>query len=122
MYEDFTVRLMSDMDPKLLDFMKTKVNSFIKWDIVRFFHENPNTADTVENIARYTGRNTAAVRPELEELVSSGVMQRRVANDTPIYSLTQDDDMRHLIDQFILACEDRRFRIKAVYHIVHGMH
>ena len=51
--DDFTARLMDDMDPVLLDFVKTKVNSFVKWDLVRFFHENPHTADTVDNIAKY---------------------------------------------------------------------
>ena len=73
--DDFTARLMDDMDPILLDFVKNKVNSFIKWDLVRFFHENPHTADTVENIAKYAGRNVTAVEPELEELVDSGIMK-----------------------------------------------
>ena len=119
--DDFTARLMDDMDPTLLDFVKTKVNSFIKWDLVRFFHENPHTADTVENIAKYAGRNSEAVRPELEDLVGSGIMEKRLLNDIPIYSLATDEKMRALIDQFILACEDRHFRVKAVYHIIRGM-
>jgi hypothetical protein len=25
------------------------------------------------------------------------------------------------VDEFILACEDRHFRVKAVYHIIRGM-
>ena len=29
--------------------------------------------------------------------------------------------MRALVDKFILACEDRHFRVKAVYHIIRGM-
>jgi len=53
--EDFTTRLMNDMDPQLLDLVKTKVNSFIKWDLVRFLRENPNTADTADSIAKYIG-------------------------------------------------------------------
>ena len=74
--DDFTARLMDEMDPVMLDFVKTKVNSFIKWDLVRFFHENPHTADTVDNIAKYAGRNVDAVEPELEELVESGIMKK----------------------------------------------
>lgn len=62
------------MDPSLLDFVKTKVDSFIKWDLLRFLYENPHTADTVENIARYVGRNVATVKPELEDLVEYGLM------------------------------------------------
>ncbi len=119
--DDFTARLMDDMDPVLLDFVKTKVNSFVKWDLVRFFHENPHTADTVENIAKYAGRNITAVEPELNELVDGGIMQETTLGDTSIYSLVSDEEMRNLVDRFITACEDRHFRVKAVYHIIRGM-
>lgn len=118
---DFTSKLMNDMDPRLLDFVKIKVNSFIKWDLVRFFYENPNTADNAENIARYAGRNVAAVEPELKELVDSGVMEKRFMDDLTIYSLASNEEMRELVNEFILACEDRHFRVKAVYHIIRGM-
>jgi hypothetical protein len=119
--DDFTAKLMDDMDARLLDFIKTKVNSFIKWDLVRFFYENPNTTDSVENIAKYAGRNAAAVESELEELVASGVMERELVEGIPVYSLASDEEMRQLVNEFILACEDRHFRVKAVYHIIRGM-
>ena len=119
--DDFTARLMDDMDPILLDFVKNKVNSFIKWDLVRFFHENPHTADTVENIAKYAGRNVTAVEPELEELVDSGIMKKTLLGEVPIYALAIDEETRTLVDKFIMACEDRHFRVKAVYHIIRGM-
>lgn len=119
--DDFTARLMNDMDPRLLDFVKAKVNSFIKWDLIRFFYENPNTTDSADNIARYAGRNVAAVEPELEDLVSSGVMEKRYVDELAIYALASDEEMRKLVDEFILACEDRHFRVKAVYHIIRGM-
>jgi len=119
--DDFTARLMNDMDPRLLSFVKTKVNSFIKWDIIRFFYENPNTTGSASDIAGYIGRNVAAVDPELEELVGNGVMEKRFMDDLTVYSLASDDEMRKLVDEFILACEDRHFRVKAVYHIIRGM-
>ena len=121
MSEDFTAKLMEDMDPLLLDFVRSKVNSFIKWDLVRFFYENPNTTDSAENIARYTGRNAAAVEPELEGLVDSGVMSKRMIDDVTIYSLPTDNQTLGLIEKFIQACEDRHFRVKAVYHIIKSM-
>lgn len=119
--DDFTAKLMNDMDPRLLDFVKTKVNSFIKWDLIRFFYENPNTTDSAENIARYTGRNVVAVEPELDELVDSGVMDKRHMDDLTVYSLASNEQVRKLVDEFVLACEDRHFRVKAVYHIIRGM-
>ena len=119
--DDFTAKLMDDMPEDLLDFVKTKINSFIKWDLVRFFHENPHTIDTVENIAKYAGRSLSVVAPELEDLEGSGIMMRSMVNDQVVYYLTENETMRELIDRFIIACEDRHFRVKAVYHIIRGM-
>ena len=48
-------------------------------------------------------------------------MEKKMLDSTAIYSLATDEDMRALVDQFILACEDRHFRVKAVYHIIRGM-
>jgi hypothetical protein len=112
---------MEEMDPKLLEFLKTKVNSFIKWDLVKFFHDNPNTADTAEGIARYIGRRAESVKPELEKLVVDGVMEEKIINGIRIYSLTEDEEMRNFIKDFVSACEERHFRIKAVYHIIREM-
>jgi hypothetical protein len=39
-----------------LEFLKTKVNSFVKWDLVRFFPTTPSPP-TPSNIARYAGRD-----------------------------------------------------------------
>ena len=119
--DDFTAKLMNDMPPALLDFVKNKVNTFIKWDLIRFYYENPHTADSVENIAKYVGRNAIAVKPELDELTEAGVIQKRIIGGIPVYLLVDDPEMRRLIADFIAACEDRHFRVKAVYHIIRGM-
>ena len=118
---DLAARLMGDMAPQLLEFLKNKVNTFVKWDLVRFFHENPNTTDTAENIARYAGRDVATIEVEMDELVGSGVLSRQRIGDLTVYSLVEDATMRSLVDQFVLACDDRQFRVKAIYHIIRGM-
>jgi hypothetical protein len=132
--------LMDDMDPALLQFIKTRVTSFMRWELLRFLHENPGTADSAENIAQYTGRSVETVRPELDRLVQAGVLSKRTlghkvsAEDrtstkqaatepadqasTTIYSFSADPETRRLIDNFVTACQDRHFRIKAVYHII----
>jgi len=118
---DLAARLMGDMDDKLLDFLKNQVNSFVKWDLIRFFHENPHTADTAENVARYAGRDPVAIEQELAELAESGVLSREKIGEMTVYSLAIDHEMRELIDQFVQACDDRQFRVKAIYHIIRGM-
>lgn len=119
--EDFTAKLMNDMPEELLNFIQTRINSFIKWDIIRFLYENPYTTDTAAGIARYIGRTEASITPELDELVASGVMETQQVGGKTVYALSQDPEIRRLVETFIRACEDRHFRVKAVYHIIRNM-
>jgi len=118
---DMTSQLMDDMDRGLLDFLREKVNSFIKWDLVRFFHDNPHAADTAESIARFTGRDVRTIEDELAGLVDASVLQQREVSGVKIYTLAQEEAMQELIHQFVLACDDRQFRVKAIYHVIRGM-
>jgi len=117
---DLTGRLMADMDPKLLEFLQTKVNSFVKWDLVRFFHDNPHTTDTADNIARYAGRSIEAIRTDLAELARDGVLEENQLGDMTVYSLASNRQIRELLTQFVKASDDRQFRVKAIYHIIRG--
>jgi len=109
------------IDEAIRDFLRNKVNSFIKWDLVRFFHDNPHTRDTAENIARYTGRDAAAIRGELNDLVHVNVLNATEVSGLLIYELAPDDKTRKIIDQFMAACHDRQFRVNAIHHLIEGM-
>jgi hypothetical protein len=117
---DLTGRLMADMNPQLLEFLQRKVNSFVKWDLVRFFHDNPHTTDTAENIARYAGRSIETIRTELAELTRDEVLEENQLGDMIVYSLTPVPQTRELLEQFVKASDDRQFRVKAIYHIIRG--
>jgi len=121
MDQDLVGRLMADMDPDLLSFLRLRVNSFVKWDLIRFFHENPHTTDTAENIARYAGRNPETTQAELVELVADGILNESTLKEMTVYSLTSDSQIRNLIKRFVEASDDREFRVKAIYHIIRGM-
>lgn len=110
-----------EIDPLWREFLQTRVNSFIKWDLVRFFHDNPHTADTAENIAQFVGRDAKTVRRELDGLVSAEVLTTKDVARVHVYQLTEEDELRRLIDDFVTLCHDREFRVKAIYHVIHGM-
>jgi hypothetical protein len=118
---DLTGRLMADMDPELLEFLRAKVNSFVKWDLVRFFHDNPHTTDTADNIARYAGRSVETIRAGLTELARDGVLEKSQLGGMVVYSLIPDSRVREMLGQFVKASDDRQFRVKAIYHIIRGM-
>lgn len=116
-----TARLMSDMDPPLLDFLRTTVNTFIKWDLAHFFHDNPNALGSAGDIARYMGRNAEMIQDELVEMAQAGLLhQDRLGGET-IYSLSLSRERRVLLERFAEACHDQQFRVKAIYHLVRGM-
>lgn len=117
---DLTGRLMADMDPRLLEFLQSKIDSFVKWDLIRFFHDNPYTTDTADNIARYTGRGVEAIRKDLAELAESAVLEESKLGDMTVYSLTRDLEIREVLENFVAASDDRQFRVKAIYHIIRG--
>lgn len=115
---DLTGQLMADIDPQLLQFLTEKVNSFVKWDLARFFYENPHTTDTAQNIARYTGRNAEEVRHELAVLAEDGLLEEHQLGNLTVYSLTSDRATRQKLRQLVVSADDRQFRLKILYHIV----
>jgi hypothetical protein len=116
--EDLTARVVKDMDPELFDFLTTYVDSFIKWDLLRFFHENPHTMDTSENIARYAGRTAEDVQTELRDLASQGLLVEMPMEDMRVYMLKADPGIRTRLQQFVEATQDQEFRRKVIYHMV----
>ncbi|HVO69012.1 MAG TPA: hypothetical protein VMT24_03140 [Aggregatilineaceae bacterium] len=119
--DDYAASLMDDMEPRLLELIQTRINSFIKWDLVRFFHENPHTTDTADSIARYTGRDVRTVEPELVQLAHDGVLDMEDLSGMRVFTFATNPDMRELITSFIQACDDRQFRVKAIYHVIRNL-
>ncbi|MEA3309624.1 MAG: hypothetical protein U9Q70_08965 [Chloroflexota bacterium] len=119
--ENLTSRVYSDMDPALLSFVKKYVTSFIKWDLLHFFHRNPHTIDTVENISRYTGRAPETVQRELVELAQSGLLEETHMGKMTIYALASSPKIQAQLAQFVTASLDKQFRIRATYHVIRDM-
>ena len=110
--------IMDEMDPRVLDFIKDHVTTFTRWDTLRFFHENPYTQDTAENLARYVGRSPQVISQEAGELTCEGIFRSEMRGDYTVYLLTEDADTRRLIASVVQAAQNRAFRIKLVYHIL----
>ena len=118
-------RLMADMSPELLEFVRTKVDSFTKWDLIRFFYENPHINDTAEYIAWRAGQDIGTLRVELAELAAQGILVETQLQDQmkemTFYSLSYNKRVRGLIRRFVEASADRQFRAKVIYYIIRHM-
>jgi DNA-binding transcriptional ArsR family regulator len=121
-HDSLTSRVYLDnIDPELLGFLKKYVNSFVKWDLLHFFYNNPHTIDTVENIARYAGRDQETVQRELSDLARRGLLEETQMGEMTIYALVDDPDLRERLAKFVEASEDREFRVRAIYHVIRDM-
>ena len=121
MDRDVVGRLMDDMDPRLVEFLRTRVNSFVKWDLIHFFHQHPDTTDTAERIAQYAGQDVGTMKAELAELAGQRILVRDQMGGLATYSLSRDPAIRGMIRRLVEASRDRRFRVKAIYHIIRSM-
>lgn len=113
---------MNDIDPRLLDLLRTRLTSFVKWDVLRFFHEHPQITDTAENIAHSTGRDLRAVEPELAQLARHNILEMELLTGLRVYTLSDDPATRQLIHEFFTACDDRRFLLRVIYHVLRGLY
>jgi DNA-binding transcriptional regulator YhcF (GntR family) len=103
------------------EFLRTKINSFIKWDLVRFYHDNPHTRDTAENIAKSIGREMQTIERELQNLAAAKILRVQQIRGVNVYLYGDDLELRDLIHRFMEACQDRDFRAKAIQHVVRAM-
>jgi DNA-binding transcriptional ArsR family regulator len=116
-----TGRLMSDMPPELLSFLKETVTSFVKFDLIRFWHENPTLGATAEQIAAEVSLNGESVARVLQDLAGAGVVAVTQEGGDTIYRLVGDERIRQLVARFAEACEDSQFRTKVIFHIIRSM-
>jgi len=107
------------LDPRLVALLDQCINTFVKWDLLRFFHAQPETADNAETVAQATGRDLAEVRTTLHEMAECNVLDELVLRSGErMYILTQERTLRTQVNSFILACDDDQFRIKAIYYVI----
>ena len=119
--DGFIDSLPEELPEDLLGFVLGRVNSFVKWDILRFLKENAGVADTYAGIARYVGRSPDVVESQLQEMAGDGLLSISILNGQELYSLTGDSRTLDLIDRFHRGCLNRQFRLRVVYHVAKSM-
>ncbi len=107
-----------EMDNTWSVFIQTKVNSFTKWDLLHFFHDNPHAQDSAENIASFIGKETSSVRHALEDLCRTAILECDTRSGEVIYRLTTRKEVHQTVNDFIKACHNREFRAKAIYTVL----
>jgi hypothetical protein len=110
--------LVEDVNPQLIEFMENKLNSLAKWDLIQFFFRKPSLLGPAPKIASLTGRDLRRVEVELKDMAYHGLLDVQEKSGVKLYGLSSNPETRRLIEQFVRACDDRKFREAAIYYTV----
>lgn len=95
------------------------LDSFVKWELLRFLHDNPMLEAAVEDLARYTGRDETEVKPAARALTTAGLFRQEEGQTGYEYALTGDGKMREMIDHLVESfVADRLVRLAVSAHIL----
>lgn len=109
----------ADPQTDVLSFVDKHIGSFMQWELLRYFYTHPHAADTATQISGRIQRNRTVIYTGLAALTDSGLLNRYDFDDLVVYTLTEDPDLRHELDQFMTHCQASRLAyLQAVTHVM----
>lgn len=102
--------LEKNLDPEVSRLLGVLSSSQVRWDLVKFFRENPFTIHTAQGLASMIGRRIDKVEAEAEALVAQEVLARISGGDVApfIYAYDPQPDALKAIE--LLIDEEREAR------------
>lgn len=100
------------IDPRAMRRILPHLDSFVKWDLLRFLHEAPTTSATVGELARYLGRDETELKPAARALAVAGILRQEDVGTGYSFSLVEDEETRELIGRLVESYQkDRLVRL-----------
>lgn len=96
-------------------FVDRHVRSLLTWDLLVFFHRNPDAVLDAEGLATRLGRRSDELQGETDELCRDGILQcaGRLVRYRP------DPETREAIASFVNACQERGRRLALIALVLH---
>lgn len=103
-------------------FIKDYVNTFVKWELVQFFHSNQNQTYTLNSLSRRLNRSSKTLKTEILELVNKGLLIESENDDKTFRLVNQETEnykaVLALMDRFVEFCKSREGRLRVIYKIL----
>lgn len=103
------------LGPAIMKFVDGYVRSLLTWDVLVFFHRNPEAVLDIEGLASRLGRRVDELQPEIDELCKDRILQ--CAGGLIRYRPTAE--MRETIGRFVDACQERGRRLALIALVLH---
>lgn len=114
-----TIERLYDLEgvlgPTVTLFVERYVRSLLAWDILVFFHRNPDAVLDVSGLASRLGRRIEEVDPEIDALCDARIVQ--CAGGLVRYRPTAE--LRESVGEFVAACQDRGRRLALIALVLH---
>jgi hypothetical protein len=103
------------LGPSVTQFVERHVRSLLAWDILVFFHRNPDAVLDPAGLASRLGRRVEEVEPEIECLCSARILQSAGG----LIRYRPATEMRDQVGAFVDACQDRGRRLALIALVLH---
>ena len=110
---------LDNVIPEVMDFVDRYIDSFVTWDVLTYFHENPGIERKISGIALDVGRRVESLEPPLKTLTDLGMLRAEVEpGDETAYSYTPTSDFNIQMERFLDATHDRTNRLAIVSKVL----
>ena len=103
------------LGPTVTQFVERHVRSLLAWDILVFFHRNPDAVLDGAGLASRLGRHVEEVEPEIDSLCDGRILQRAGG----LIRYKPSTELREQVAEFVDACQDRGRRLALIALVLH---
>jgi hypothetical protein len=103
------------LGPAVTHFVERHVRSLLAWDIIVFFHRNPDAVLDAAGLASRLGRREEELEPEIEMLEAARIVQRAGG----LIRYRPAAEVRGQVGAFVDACQDRGRRLALIALVLH---
>lgn len=103
------------LGPNVMQFVEMHVSSLLAWDILVFFHRNPDAVLDVDGLAARLGRRVEEIEPEVEGLCDGRILQTAGG----LIRYKPSEPLRAQVSDFVDACQDRGRRLALIALVLH---
>ena len=103
------------LGPSVTQFVERHVTSLLAWDILVFFHRNPDAVLDNAGLAARLGRRAEEVAPEVDSLCESQILQCAGG----LIRYRPEGEVKQQVGEFVEACQDRGRRLALIALVLH---
>jgi len=103
------------LGPSVIAFVENHVGSLLAWDILVYFHRNPDVMLDASELASRLGRRIEEIQPEITVMCAGRILS---CTDGQI-CFQPADDIREDVTEFVHACQDRDRRLALIALVLH---